>query len=58
MKQRFYWLDWAKVIALCLMIIEHAGGSGVYEHKWIYSFHMPLFFVCSGMLASFTPPIC
>lgn len=56
MKQRIYWIDWAKVIALGLMVIAHTGSIGDYEYRWIYSFHMPLFFICSGMLASFTPP--
>lgn len=52
MRQRLYWIDWAKVFALALMIIGHTGVTSDYEHKWIYSFHMPLFFICSGMLSS------
>lgn len=51
MSQRYYWLDWAKVIGLYLMVLGHTGGGLFFWGKWLYSFHMPLFFIISGILA-------
>ena len=44
-----------------LVIIGHSGFSEDYItntfgliHRWIYSFHMPLFFFISGLLFQYT----
>lgn len=40
-------LDIAKGIGIILVIIGHMSSS--YLRNWIYSFHMPLFFILSGI---------
>ena len=64
MTERFGWIDHAKGIAILLVVIGHVWlglyQAGVIEVTplfswvidWIYAFHMPLFFVLAGMLAS------
>ena len=47
-KERLYWLDYAKGIAIYLVVIGHCETS-TELHNWIYSFHMGLFFMLSGM---------
>ena len=48
-KKRVAWIDIAKGIAIFLMVCGHTSiPHGV--SKWIWSFHMPLFFIVSGML--------
>lgn len=54
MKERIGYLDAAKAVAILLVILGHCpmdelGACGKYLHRFIYSFHMPLFFVVSGM---------
>ena len=51
-KQRIDYIDTAKAAAITLVIIGH---TPVYEPlaKWIYVFHIPLFFFISGYLFSF-----
>jgi fucose 4-O-acetylase-like acetyltransferase len=56
-KSRIEWLDMAKGIAMFLVFYGHLPGSG--DNPWfpdlmssravIYYFHMPLFFVLSGL---------
>lgn len=48
-QQRYGWIDWAKTILIYLMMVCHAGLSGL-PHKFIYAFHMPAFFIISGYL--------
>lgn len=50
-KLRYYYMDWAKVIALYLVVVGH---SLEYDDavKWIYTFHMPFFFMANGVLSS------
>ena len=44
-------IDIAKGVAIILMVVGHAGcPEGLY--KFIYSFHMPLFFILSGYFLS------
>ena len=48
-KQREEWIDYLRGIGIVLMVTGHA--SIWYPlHKWIFGFHMPLFFVLSGFL--------
>lgn len=49
MQQRFFWLDWAKVIGIFLVVIGHIPTEYAYK-TYIYAFHMPLFFIISGFL--------
>lgn len=45
-------LDIAKGIGILLMVIGHCYHTENIVLKTIYSFHMPLFFIVSGMLLS------
>ena len=47
-KQRILWLDYAKLIGLYFVILGHVEMSTGFLAAWIYSFHMPLFFIISG----------
>ena len=48
------------VFATLLVVIGHADITLDYKdlwiHKWVYSFHMPLFFLVSGFLFAYTHP--
>ncbi|MFT3967453.1 MAG: acyltransferase family protein [Sphingobium sp.] len=45
--RRSDWLDCAKGLGIILVVVGHAiAGSA---HAWIYLFHMPLFFMLSGV---------
>ncbi len=46
-------IDIMKGIGILLVIIGHMQGDVVYLHKFIFSFHMPLFFILAGYF--FTP---
>lgn len=47
MTSRLIWLDIAKAIAIILMVVGHSSIS-VPVSNFIWSFHMPLFFISSG----------
>src|SRR5574344_209371 len=49
---RINWIDWAKSICMFLVILGHCHikDSQIFIVQYIYSFHMPLFFMLSGML--------
>lgn len=50
MKQkRLDYIDRAKGVAILLMVLGHAA-PGKIIHTWIFAFHMPLFFIVSGVL--------
>lgn len=48
-KNHIDWLDYTKVLGIFLVIYGHGGLCGDL-FKYIYSFHMPMFFIVSGML--------
>lgn len=60
--KRFYWVDKIKIIACILVVLGHFYMSMIsskilsdsvfynYIIQTIYTFHVPLFFVCSGFL--------
>ena len=53
LKNRDVTLDYIKGIGIILMIIGHSDFAFLYDgllRHFIYSFHMPLFFLCSGYL--------
>lgn len=45
----------AKALGIILMVVGHSGCPEILA-RFIYLFHMPLFFFCSGYF--FTPPYC
>ena len=47
--KRIPYLDTAKGILILLMLLGHIWNDGI-VHDFIYAFHMPAFFVISGML--------
>ncbi len=57
-KKRLTYLDMAKGIGVFLVLIGHLQGDPFFSYSplfaplctWIFSFHMPLFFIISGML--------
>ncbi|WP_367892432.1 MULTISPECIES: acyltransferase family protein [Bacteroides] len=49
MSQRIDYLDIAKLIGLSLVCFCHIPLPEGDFHVWVYSFHMPLFFLLSGM---------
>lgn len=51
-QNRNYWLDIAKGIAIILMILGHTSLPNIVSH-FIYAFHMPLFFIASGLASNY-----
>jgi fucose 4-O-acetylase-like acetyltransferase len=49
MQKRIDWIDITKGIGIILMVIGHTSIPQVVSN-WIWSFHMPLFFIISGLL--------
>ena len=48
-QKRIIWIDWAKALLIYLMVVGHCQLPD-YQHLYIYSFHMPAFFIISGYL--------
>lgn len=48
-KQRISWIDVTKGIAIYLVILGHSL-IGLKVNDYIFAFHMPLFFIASGLL--------
>ena len=54
-KTYYPWIDWAKLIGIYLVIMGHGW---LLDERWkifIYSFHMPFFFLVSGLLFKYRP---
>lgn len=54
MTNRIEWVDFAKGITMLLVIVAHSVSDGTTAsviRACIYSFHMPLFFILSGLTA-------
>lgn len=49
---RIYWIDALRAMAIIFVVIGHTPGIQGYNNivKYIYSFHIPLFFLISGLL--------
>ena len=47
---RYSWIDFAKVMALFLVVMGHLTADAATGHTLIYNFHMPFFFFLSGLL--------
>ncbi len=57
---RVNWIDSARFFAMILVIAGHHELFAPYGKVWVYSFHMPLFFMLSGLFfkpASFGKPL-
>ena len=50
--KRIDYLDTAKFIGLVLVCFCHIPMPEGNFHAWVYSFHMPLFFIISGIFFS------
>ncbi|MBC2606611.1 acyltransferase family protein [Pelagicoccus albus] len=48
--KRTHWLDLLKAVGMLLVVYGHSGSTSPEVDQWIYSFHMPLFFLVSGYL--------
>ena len=48
-KTRIAAIDIAKGIGIILIIIGHCVYFGKFAHNWIFTFHVPLFFILSGL---------
>ncbi len=55
-KERLVWLDVAKGIAIILMVLGHSGLPSVINN-FIFAFHMPFFFIASGLVTAFSKDI-
>ena len=58
--KRIKWIDIAKGIGILLVVVGHSSAisiGGGYVGRWINSFHMPLFFVMSGLCFDARKPI-
>lgn len=53
---RQYWIDYAKCIAILAVVLGHTYSFGNPIHAFVYSFHIPLFFVISGYLTKAEKP--
>lgn len=52
--KRLDYLDYTKGLCILLVVLGHIYDSSNILRIWIYSFHMPLFFIISGMLVKHT----
>lgn len=48
--KRLKYLDYAKGFAILLMLFAHTMTDSNYLHNWIFSFHMPIFFIIGGII--------
>lgn len=61
MRKKLTQISFLFVFATLLVVIGHADITSDYKelwiYKWVYSFHMPLFFFLSGFLFTYTHPV-
>lgn len=50
---REYWIDFAKFIGILAIVYGHTIQDGI-TNKYVYSFHVPLFFLLQGVIFSVT----
>lgn len=55
-KERIAWIDVAKGIVIMFMVIGHSSLPPIIS-DWIYSFHMPFFFIISGVTTRWEIPL-
>ncbi len=51
MKQRIHWIDICKAIAIAAIVVGHVLRDGAVQ-QYVLSFHVPLFFMLSGVVFS------
>lgn len=51
MKQRIHWIDICKAAAICAIVVGHVLRGGALQ-QYVLSFHVPLFFLLSGVVFS------
>lgn len=49
-KVRLFWIDWMRIISIFLIVFGHLPLEDGFVKSFIYSFHVPVFFVISGFL--------
>lgn len=54
MKKRISYLDYVKGLLIIFVVLGHVMPEDNIIHSWIYSWHMPAFFILNGMLLSYT----
>ena len=47
-KERILWIDIAKGVAMAAVVLGHTFNGGIPAHTFVYSFHVPLFFMLAG----------
>lgn len=50
MNNRILYVDYMKAVAMILVIMGHVNFANEPVKAWIYSFHMPAFFFCTGLV--------
>ena len=50
MRERINFIDYSKALGILFVVFGHVYCGSNIVTNWIYSFHMPLFFIISGML--------
>lgn len=55
--RRIEWIDSLKGFAIILVVLGHNTGGENAAYRFLYTFHMPLFFLISGFLFSMKPPL-
>lgn len=53
MKERIEYYDVAKGILILLVVLGHVFETGIIN-QYIYSFHMPAFFIISGIMQNYS----
>lgn len=48
---RIQWVDFAKLLVMAMVIFNHLGIENDYVRSWVSSFHVPAFFLLSGLFA-------
>lgn len=48
-RKRIEWIDMAKGLGIILVICGHLSSCPIPFKRWLYSFHMPLFFFLAGI---------
>lgn len=51
-KQRYLWVDTLKFLGMVAIYVGHFGNSAGYSYLYVFSYHVPLFFLASGFFAN------
>ena len=53
-KERIEYFDYCKGLLIILVVLGHVMPEDAIVHIYLYSWHMPAFFLINGMLLSYT----